>query len=65
MDRWEYRLIDSKDVERAGLLKGRSREALEEYLNTLGLEGWEVVSLDYRESEGSRWNFNGVAKRRR
>lgn len=60
--KWEYKLFDSKDVKRDGLLKGKSRESIEKYLNGLGHEGWEVVNITFRELE-SRSSFTGVAKR--
>ncbi len=62
MPKWEYKLIDSKNVKSSGLLKGRAPEDLEAYLNVLGEEGWEVVNLDFLELE-SRLSFVGVAKR--
>ena len=62
MRTWEYKIIDSHDVPREGTLRGRSREALEEYLNQLGADGWEVVNIDALELE-SRMNFFGIAKR--
>lgn len=61
---WEYKIIDSHDVPREGTLRGRSREALEDYVNQLGAEGWEVVNIDALELE-SRMNFLGIAKRER
>lgn len=60
--KWEYRVFDSKDVKRDGLLKGRSRESIERFLDGLGEDGWEVVSMTFRELE-SRSSFTGVAKR--
>ena len=62
MKKWEYKIIDSKDVSREGIFKGRSREKLEEYLNNLGEEGWEIVKIDSLELDG-RTSFVGVAKR--
>ena len=62
MRTWEYKIIDSRDVPRGGILKGRSREALEAYLNQLGASGWEVVNIDSLELEGRR-SFVGLAKR--
>ena len=62
MRRWEYRIVDSKDVPREGMFKGRKRPAIEGYLNSLGAEGWELVNLDTLELEG-RTEFVGVAKR--
>lgn len=62
MKRWEYRIVDSNDVAREGLLRGRSREAVERYLGELGDAGWEIVNVDFRELE-SRSSFTGIAKR--
>ncbi len=65
MKKWEYRIIDSKDVPSRGILKGKSREAIEEHLNKLGAEGWEVVNLDALEFQGGHLSFLGLAKRER
>lgn len=46
-----------------GVFKGRSRTALEAYLNQLGAEGWELVNTYYGGE--LRWDFVGVAKRER
>lgn len=62
MKKWEYKVLDSKDIPRAGLLKGRDRPGVENYLNGLGSEGWELVNIDFRELEG-RFEFTAVAKR--
>ena len=62
MKKWQYKIIDSKDVSREGIFKGRSREKIEEYLNNLGEEGWEIINIDGYELE-SRTSFIGVAKR--
>ena len=62
MKKWEYKIIDSKDVSREGIFKGRTREKIEQYLNALGEEGWEIVNIDSFELE-SRTSFVGIAKR--
>ncbi len=62
MRRWEYKIVDSNDVPGGGIFKGKSRDSLEEYLNRLGAEGWEVVNIDSLELEG-RTSFVGIAKR--
>ena len=62
MRTWEYKIIDSHDVPREGILMRKSREALEAYLNQLGADGWEVVNIDSLELEG-RKSFVGIAKR--
>jgi hypothetical protein len=59
---YEYKMIDTRDVAAAGVFKGRKREDIEAYLNTLGREGWELVNVDYRELEGGT-EFAGVMKR--
>ena len=61
---WEYKILDSADVQSAGMFKGKSREALEAYLNQLGAKGWEVVNLDALDlAQGGKAEFVGVAKR--
>ncbi|WDE02459.1 DUF4177 domain-containing protein [Thalassomonas actiniarum] len=62
MKKFEYKVVDSKDVETAGLFKGRKREDVENYLNALGNEGWELVNVDFRELEGGL-EFAGVMKK--
>ena len=63
MAKWEYKIIDSRDVPGSGLFKGRDRTTLEEYLCKLGDDGWEIVNVDFNELEGGL-EFLGVAKRR-
>ena len=62
MKRWEYKIVDSKDVAGGGIFKGKDRSEVDRYLNELGQEGWEVVNLDFRELE-NRFELAGVAKR--
>ena len=62
MKKWEYKIIDSKDVPGGGIFKGKERAKIEEYLNNLGEEGWEIVNIDSLELEG-RTSFVGIAKR--
>lgn len=65
---WEYKIIDSNAVEKAGFLKGRTLEAVEEYLNELGQQGWEIIDLDFNMDPtlpGGPTSFLGVAKRKR
>ena len=64
MPRWEYRIITHTDVESEGIMKGRSRESLEQYLNDLGGEGWELINLDFVDHMEWR-QFSGVMKRER
>jgi len=62
MTRWEYIIVDSKDVPGGGIFKGKDRSEVNRYLNELGDQGWEIVNLDFRELE-NRFEFSGVAKR--
>ena len=62
MRKWEYKIVDSKDVAGGGFFKGKDRAEVDKYLNALGAEGWEIVNLDFRELE-NRFEFTGVAKR--
>ena len=62
MKKWEYKVVDSKDIRRDGLFKGKTRESIEKYLNELGEQGWELVNIDFRELE-NRSSFSGVMKR--
>ena len=64
---WEYKLLTSKDAESGGLRRGRGREEVEAYLNRLGVEGWEIIDIDFVSMEGSigLTSFSGLAKRAR
>ena len=46
MRKFEYKIIDSKDVASAGVFKGRQRADVEAYLCTLGEDGWEIINMD-------------------
>ena len=62
MEKFEYKIIDTRDVETEGLFKGRKREDVEKYLNDLGANGWELVNVDFRELEGGS-EFAGIMKK--
>jgi hypothetical protein len=64
MQKWEYRIISSGDIEGSEYTGSRSLDDIETFLNELGDEGWEVVSIDFDES-GPQGTFTGVAKRAR
>ena len=49
MKKWEYRIIDTKEVPGGGIFHGKSREAVEAYLNELGEQGWEIINIDALE----------------
>ncbi len=62
MKKFEYKIIDTRDVETGGMFKSRKREDVEKYLCALGSEGWELVNVDFRELEGVL-EFAGVMKK--
>ena len=64
---WEYKIVESDKAEKGGFLKGRTVEQVEEYLNDLGAEGWEIVDLDFQMDAMARGptHFHGFAKRPR
>ena len=62
MKKWEYKVVDSSDIPGGGIFRGKDRSDVEEYLNSLGREGWELVNVDFRELE-HRFDFTGVAKK--
>jgi len=61
---WEYKIVDSKDIDASSRFKGPSREEAEAFLNEVGSQGWEILHVDWRELE-SRSSFTGLAKRAR
>ena len=63
MRRWEYKLLSAIDVQSEGWTKGRSRETLEAYLNTLGEQGWEMVTVDFPDGYDNPTRFSACAKR--
>lgn len=69
MIKWEYMLIDSKNLPEAerGVFK-QSKVTLkeaEEYLNKLGEDGWEIIDLDFDFLIHDTGAFVGVAKRQK
>lgn len=69
MDKWEYKLLDSKRLPKAdkGIFKQSkvTLEEAEEYLNKLGNEGWEIIDIDFDFLVHDTGAFVGVAKRRK
>lgn len=60
--RWEYKLISTDDVPGGGLLGVKDRGAVEDYLNQLGTEGWEIVGINFMQLPTF---FNALARRER
>ncbi len=65
MRRWEYKIIDTKDVPGGGIFKGKKLADVEDYLNKLGEQGWEIINIDALEQQTHHLSFLGVAKRER
>ena len=57
MQKWEYLILDSFDMEKRLSLRGPNREELEKYSDVLGSRGWEIVNLDFRELFDKRGPF--------
>ena len=63
MRRWEYKLISANDVAGEGGFKGKTREVVESYLNSLGKEGWEVINVDFPDGYENPTRFSAAARR--
>jgi len=65
MGKWEYMIIDSKELVSgrglSQLIEGPGKEKVERYLNQIGSEGWEIVNIDFSDELTSQ--FMGLAKR--
>jgi hypothetical protein len=64
MKQFDYKIVDTRDVETAGLFKGRKRQDVEAYLYSLGSDGWELVNVDFPELEGGL-ELAGIMKKER
>ena len=63
MNKWEYKFFLAADLESKGFFStGPNKEDVEVYLNELGTEGWEIISVDFTDTS-SFIDFRGVAKR--
>jgi len=63
MKTWEYKLIDSNTVKKPGLMSDFPPEDVENLLNKLGGEGWEVIYFQCKFKAKQIENFYGIAKR--
>lgn len=65
MKKWEYMIIDSRELGSGkglrDLISGPGKEKVEEYLNQIGSDGWEIVNIDFFEEMIPQ--FMGLAKR--
>ena len=65
MQTWEYRFFSNTDVAWEGIFTPAGRGALEQALNDLGREGWELVSIDFVDDVINSFRFAAVLKRPR
>jgi hypothetical protein len=63
MTKWEYKFLTTADLEKRGfIVKSVEPEQIEGYLNSLGDEGWEVISVDFIDTTAFI-DFRGIARR--
>jgi len=62
MQKWEYKILDSRLLPGGGKFKGKDKDVVEMYLSKLGRDGWEIISLEFREVQRG-YEFAGVAKK--
>jgi len=63
MANWEYKLLSTVDLEKRGLLvKSAEPDEVEKYFNSLGSEGWEIISIDFIDTTAFL-DFRGIARR--
>lgn len=62
MKQWEYKILDSRLLPGGGKFKGKEKDIVDLYFSKIGREGWEIVSLDFREIQRG-YEFAGIAKR--
>ncbi len=70
MDKWEYKLIDTKKIGNGekGLLRTFQIPHIEEveaYLSKLGDDGWEIINIDFDSIPHAVNSFVGIAKRKK
>jgi hypothetical protein len=69
MEKWEYKLLDSKTLPEAEKSMFKQTKVTigeaEAYLNKLGAEGWEIIDIDFDFLIHDTGAFVGVAKRKK
>lgn len=67
MGHWEYRIVNSNDVVRDRVFTApdpqEARQTLEDHLNELGREGWELIAADFNPLGANRFSFMAIMKR--
>ncbi len=62
MNKWEYLILDSRELPGGGKFKGKEKDIIDMYFAKIGREGWEIVTIDFREVQRG-YEFVGLAKR--
>ena len=62
MTKWEYKFLTAADLEVRGFLKSADPEQVENYFNSLGEEGWEIINVDFIDTT-TFIDFKGIARR--
>jgi hypothetical protein len=63
MTKWEYKVIDSYEAPRAQGKSIPENKEITEYLNPIGKDGWELVSVMRTNTDGSLLSFKAFFKR--
>lgn len=64
MEKWEYKTILGKDLGVHIFSARKTAKAMDQALNELGRQGWELVQLNFSGVAGAS-GIAGVLKRRR
>ena len=62
MTKWEYLFLTTADLEKRGFFKSVAPEEVEKYFNALGEDGWEIINVDFTDTQAFL-DFRGVARR--
>ncbi|MCR9198401.1 MAG: DUF4177 domain-containing protein [Planctomycetaceae bacterium] len=62
MPTWEYKYLSAEDLEKRGFFRSVKPEDVEKYFNALGAEGWEIINVDFTDTNAFI-DFRGVARR--
>ena len=64
MEKWEYKTLRTKDLGVSVFSSRKTAAAIDEYLNELGRQGWELVQFNFGSLSG-QGRIAGLLKRRR
>ena len=64
MEKWEYKTLRAKELGISIFSSRRTAMAIDDYLNELGRQGWELVEFNFG-SLSAKAGIAGLLKRRR